>query len=351
MSWPDGFAAGCRLLESDTIYHVIAAINERCAWLNAVRGAEVLPLLDVPARFLNMSEYMALTNLISQRVYAMGNHFFARMGDDDWVVPFASQTSQLQTLYGSPVLLRARKMYPHRDAEWLYCIYSWLQRCIYPFLEMGLQCYYDTLREAVEWEVNAGLRSIYYTSSGSTATLPDGSILPDYAYFGDAATLPDDFAKAKIDGAYAQSGSIFGWRINTITNMYRGWYLVGTSSQMRRKTRCLITRQRLSLPGNYFTSPIYARMQYQTFGKVDYRSGSFVYTPYPESGTYAYFLFPTGEQFSNAEDVPEYNDTAYEEDENLSDTGDYGGCYMWVTPRAFQVRGGVNLPVPEYIYF
>lgn len=348
MSWPVGFAEGCRLLRPDAIFHIVAAVNERIAWLNEVRGSEVIAPLPTPERFLSREAYFDLRTQIIYRLGGLAGNFFDTGAGvlADWTPLTATSGVQMSDKYGN-LNLYSSKFEPKFNAEWLFRAYNWLNALLYPSFKTTLNSFALSIKQARVEKMNESgkPRKTVYTKSGSTAPVLGGDWI-DYAvsskpvmqsYNEEAETISPGWGDKHFSTWYAN-----GW--------YTHYYLsTGSLGEYRLKSR--VTTIRPEATGNYFTNTVDCRFKWASFDKwTQKRYGDIVSTPYPEQGTYAYTTL-TGD-IGEPVSIHLYDDPDYTEiplNEAWADSTKYLTAIQFVRPGNLEFKN-ITLPKPPYSY-
>lgn len=347
MSWPVGFAEGCRLLRPDAIFHIVAAVNERIAWLNETRGSEVIIPLPTPDRFLSREAYRNLCYQIVYRLANIANNFCDMVDTKDWTVMVAAGESGMTSKYGSIGIYNDR-FGPKFNAEWLFRAYNWLNALLYPAFTIVLEHYTTSCKQAWVKKINESgrPRKTVYTKAGSTAPVLGG----DWEGY---AVSNKTMATSYIEEAEMISP---GWKESHISGYYvQGWYTdydqpMDELGDFRFKTK--VSHMRPKAAGNYCPGTLDLRIYWSRFEKwTRKRHKGIEATSYPEKGTYKYATITgdTGEPFK----IPLYNDPDYTEvplDEAWADDTKYLSCVQFVRWRTAIEIKNIMLPKPPYLY-
>lgn len=346
MSWPVGFAEGCRLLRPDAIFHIVAAVNERIAWLNEVRGSEVITPLPTPERFLSREAYRDLCYQIVYRLANIANNFCETVETEDWMTIAAVREINMIDKYGS-LGIYSDRFGPKFNAEWLFRAYNWLNALLYPAFETRLNWFALSVKQAREMTINESgrPRKTVYTKAGSTAPVLGGDWI-DYAVS----------SKSVISSYDEEAETISpGWGDNHGVSWYvQGWYTSYSSSTDRsgdRRLKSRVTTIRPEATGNYFTNTVDCRFKWVQFDKwTQKRYGGIVSTPYPEEGTFAYTTLTgdIGEPVSiHLYDDPDYTEIPFAE--AWADSTKYLSALQFVRPGNPEFKN-ITLPKPPYSY-
>lgn len=347
MSWPVGFAEGCRLLRPDAIFHIVAAVNERIAWLNEVRGSEVITPLPTPERFLSREAYRDLCYQIVYRLTSIANNFCETVETEDWTVIAAAGESSMNSKYGSLGIYRDR-FGPKFNAEWLYRAYNWLNALLYPAFSIDFDQYTTSCKQARVETINESgrPRKTVYTKAGSTAPVLGGD-WEGYAV-----------SDKTMAASYTEEAEIIspGWSESHISGYYvQGWYTdysLSTDSLGNYRFKTRVSHMRPKAAGNYLPGTLDCRIYWSQFEKwTRKRYQGIVVTYYPERGTYTYATLTgdTGEPF----EIPLYDDPDYTEiplDEAWADGTKYLSCAQLVRWRTVIEIKSITLPKPPYSY-
>lgn len=346
MSWPVGFAEGCRLLRPDAIFHIVAAVNERIAWLNEVRGSEVITPLPTPDRFLSREAYFDLRTQIIYRLGGLAGNFFDTDALAEWTPLTATSGVRMSDKYGS-LRLYGYKFEPKFNAEWLYRAYNWLNALLYPTFKTVLNWFTVSVKQARLVQMNEPGKpwKPVYTKAGSTAPVLGGDWI-DYAVSSKSVMASYDEEAETISP---------GWGDNHGVSWYaQGWYTAYNSSTDRsgdRRHKSRVTTVRPAATGNYFTNTVDCRFKWVQFDKwTQKRYGGIVSTPYPEEGTFAYTTLTgdIGEPVSiNLYDDPDYTEIPFAE--AWADSTKYLSALQFVRPSNLEFKN-ITLPKPPYSY-
>lgn len=347
MSWPAGFAEGCRLLRPDAIFHIVAAVNERIAWLNEVRGSEVLAPLPTPERFLSREAYRDLCYQIVYRLANIANNFCEWVETEDWTVIAAARESSMNSKYGS-LGIYSDRFGPKFNAEWLYRAYNWLNALLYPAFTVSVNKYTLTHKQArIETIKESGKpRKTIYTKPGYSVNTVTYGVIDNYAV-----------SSKDLIASYEEEAETLspGWG-RTIGNWYAaGWWTAYNSSTDQLsiyRVKSTIVSIRPEADGNYFTETLECRILWSQFEKwTQKRGGSIIVTPYAEMGTYTYTTL-TGD-IGEPVSIHRYEDADYAEisfNDAWEDRTKFLSAAQVIRPRTTVEVKNITLPKPPYSY-
>lgn len=356
MSWPVEITAGCRLLSPDYIHIFIDAINERIAWLNEVQGETVVTPVSF-GRFLLRDEtnFVSIKSTISNKLVSMAGYFFPNISETGFIRPAGIRYNSLIEKYGDPRELYKKRMTPVFSAEWLFCVYNWLNELIYPIFDVDAQIFVESFREVTYENLKEYSRgyTLVYTKNGSSVELANGRIIENYASSG---TRPN---AETVDEYYEKAESIVpGWvsanSLNTY-NFVNGIFgsLGPSSSAIYQKTVMKAKIVRFYSENSYINQ-FDCRAQWVNYAKWTRRQkdSTYITTNYPEYGTYFYGTVTNG--VSDSFDLHIYDDPDFHFSNTMTEAQNDPELFFCATQYVRSGRVEVkipSLPTPPYVYF
>lgn len=357
MSWPDGFSNGCRLLSPDYIHIFIDAINERVAWLNEVQGKTVISPVSFN-RFLSREDtsFSNIKSTISNKLVNMASYFFSNISETGFISPRGVGYETIIKKYGNPRELYKIRLTPFFSAEWLFCVYNWLNELIYPVFDVDAQIFVESFREATYANLMEYPRgyTLVYTKNGSSVKQANGTILENYASSGTRPT-PET-----VDEYYEKAESLLpGWVTATSLNVYNfvngifGSLGPSSISTISEKTvmRAKIVR---FYSKNSYINQFDCRAQWVNYAKWTRRreDSTYISTNYPEYGTYFYGTVTNG--VSDSFDLHIYDDPDYHFSNTMTEAWEDSDLFYCATQYVRSGRTEVkisSLPLPPYKYY
>lgn len=365
MSWPAGFAEGCRMLKFSDMNHLIDAANERIDLLNENNGKTVIAPFTEKFRLpvdRNLVEALGPSAYdITNATIMIARNFTSSTDKTGWV-PLTRGLgieSKLEDLFGNPWNILQQRMSPRLNADWMFCIYNWLNSCIYPCFQIGFQLYTDYMKESrAEAKFEDRKRKYYvaYTKPGSSIESYYNDILNGFAW----SDIPYAYGAIlgggpQIDAGYDNYAEVVsGWDIaggSYINGTYIGidGYYNSVISRRRRKS----TKGRFYSTNNYIEGDLNCRVYIANTSKwTETRADGIKSTYYPENLTYLYGTI-NGETGPDVA-IPVHEDPDYERE--------YSAYDGWIDPEktlyaAQYFRTGEvavwepQLPQPNFTYW
>ena len=365
MSWPAGFAEGCRMLKFSDMNHLIDAANERIDLLNENNGKTVIAPFTEKFRLpvdRNLVEALGPSAYdITNATIMIARNFTSSTDKTGWV-PLTRGLgieSKLKDLFGNPWNILQQRMSPRLNADWMFCIYNWLNSCIYPCFQISFQLHTDYMKAAkVADRVENRERKEYviYTKPGSSVEDADHDVHNGFAW----SNIPYAYGSilgggAQIDRGYDEYAEVVsGWDIaggSYINGTYIGidGYYNSVISRTRRKS----SKGRFYSTNNYIEGDLNCRVYIANTSKwTETRADGIKSTYYPENLTYLYGTI-NGETGPDVA-IPVHEDPDYERE--------YSAYDGWIDPEktlyaAQYFRTGEvavwepQLPQPNFTYW